>query len=199
LTKFAFCYDNKTIGKPINGLYEKKMRTAPFRQEVRRSPNTTIKEAILSIAPITASGKPNMPIRYKPSLSEGHYIRYKTNLAGTKLAAIARNLNTDGSTVSKVIHGRRRSTRIEAEIARILGKASWNEVVLEARSEIQKKPVAVIVREMEQKLQAAQNLKPELTTDEIIAARDWGPYLKAMKEQMPEIERREREEKRRRA
>jgi hypothetical protein len=51
---------------------------------------------------------------------------------------------------------------------------------------------------MEQKAQAAQNLKPEMTTEEIIAARDWGPYLKAMREQMPEIERREREGRRRR-
>jgi hypothetical protein len=108
------------------------------------------KEAILSIALNEASGKPDMPIRYRPSLSEGHYIRYKTNLAGTKLTAIARSLNTDRSTVSKVIRGLRRSARIEAEIARILGKADWNEVVLEARSEVQKKPVKAILEEMRQ-------------------------------------------------
>ncbi|MDR0301513.1 MAG: hypothetical protein LBI04_04270, partial [Treponema sp.] len=59
-------------------------------------------------------------------------------------------------------------------------------------------PVSLILQEMEQKAQAAQNLKPEMTTEEIIAARDWGPYLKAMREQMPEIERREREGRRRR-
>ena len=104
----------------------------------------------MSLALKKAPGKPDMPIRYRPSLPEGHYIRYKTNLAGTKLTAIAKNLNTDRSTVSKVIRGLRRSARIEAEIARILGKADWNEVVLEARSEVQKKPVKVILQEMEQ-------------------------------------------------
>ena len=55
-----------------------------------------------------------------------------------------------------VVSGHRRSARIEAEIARILGKASWNEVVLEARSEVQKKPVAVILREMEQRRKARE-------------------------------------------
>jgi hypothetical protein len=102
----------------------------------------------LILTPNKASGKPNMPTRFRPSLQEGHYIRYKTNLAGVKLSIIARNLHTDRSTVSKVIRGLRRSARIEAEIARILGKADWNEVVLEARSEIQKKPVKVILEEM---------------------------------------------------
>jgi len=102
----------------------------------------------LILTPITAPGKPNMPIRYRPSLPEGHYVRYKINLAETNLSSIARNLNTDKSTVSKVIRGLRRSARIEAEIARILGKADWNEVVLEARSEVQKKPVKVILEEM---------------------------------------------------
>jgi hypothetical protein len=57
-------------------------------------------------------------------------------------------LNVHNSNVYNVLYGKRRSARIEAEIARILGKADWNEVVLEARSEVQKKPVAVIRREM---------------------------------------------------
>jgi len=102
----------------------------------------------LILTPNKASGKPKKPTRYRPSPQEGHYIRYKTSLAGTRLATIARNLNTDRSTVSKVVRGLRRSVRIEAEIARILGKADWNEVVLEARSEIQKKPIKVILEEM---------------------------------------------------
>jgi len=105
----------------------------------------------LSLSPSMASGKPNMPIRYRPSPQEGKYIRYKISLAGIGLAVIARTLKADRSTVSKVTRGLRRSARIESEIAKILGKASWNDVVLEARSEIQKKPVGVIVREMEQK------------------------------------------------
>jgi len=62
-----------------------------------------------------------------------------------------------------VIYGKRSSTRIESEIARILGKADWNDVVLEARSEVQKKPVDVIVREIEQKLQAGNSTFATLT------------------------------------
>jgi len=102
----------------------------------------------LILTPNKASGKPNMPTRYRPSMQEGCYIRYKVDLAGTNLSTVARKLNADLSTVSKVIRGLRRSERIEAEIARILGKADWNEVVLEARSKIQKKPVKAILEEM---------------------------------------------------
>jgi hypothetical protein len=84
-------------------------------------------------------------------MQEGQYIKYRTNLAGIKLVTIARKLKLDRSAVSRVIYGKRRSSRIETEIARILGKASWNDVVLEARSEVQKKPVKIILQEMEQK------------------------------------------------
>jgi Zn-dependent oligopeptidase len=65
-------------------------------------------------------------------------------------------MSLERSTVYHVTKGRRRSARIEAEIARILGKNDWNEVVLEARSEVQKKPVAVILREMKQKQKARE-------------------------------------------
>jgi len=110
----------------------------------------------LSLSPTVASGKPILPIRYSPTVQEGQYIRYRSSLAGVKLASIARSLNLDRSTVSKVIRGLRRSARIEAEIARILGHSSWNDVVLEARSETQKKPVKAILREMEQRAIAAR-------------------------------------------
>jgi Zn-dependent oligopeptidase len=92
-----------------------------------------------------------MPSRYIPTKQEGLYIQYRLKSLGKKLANISQGLSLNNSTFYNVIYGKRRSARIEAEIARILGKASWNDVVLEARSEVQKKPVAVILREMEQK------------------------------------------------
>ena len=96
----------------------------------------------------TASGKPDMPTRYRPTRQEGLYIQYKLKSLGKKLANISQGLSLNNSTFYNVIYGKRRSARIEAEIARILGKADWNEVVLEARSEVQKKPVKVILEEM---------------------------------------------------
>jgi len=105
----------------------------------------------LSLSLSMASGKPRMPNHIRPTLQEGQYIRYRTNLAGRKLVTIARSLSLDRSTVTKVIRGQRRSARIESEIAKILGHSNWNDVVLEARSEIQKRSVDVIVREMKQK------------------------------------------------
>ena len=67
------------------------------------------------------------------------------------------------STIYNVIRGQRSSRRIESEIARILGKADWNEVVLEARSEVQKKPVSVILQEREKRLQAGEEAFAALT------------------------------------
>ena len=104
----------------------------------------------MSIALPAAPGKPNMPSRLQPSIQEGQYIRFRLNLAGKKLAEISRELGIHQTNTRKVICGLRRSRRIESEIARILGKAGWNEVVLEARSEVQKKPVEVILDEMRQ-------------------------------------------------
>jgi Zn-dependent oligopeptidase len=43
---------------------------------------------------------------------------------------------------------------VEAEIARILGKSDWNEVVLEARSAVTGKPVTELVDEINRKLLA---------------------------------------------
>ncbi|MCL2252550.1 MAG: hypothetical protein FWC12_11655 [Treponema sp.] len=105
----------------------------------------------MSLSPSMVSGKPKPPIRYRPTPQEGQYIRYRLNLTGNNLVDISRKLKLHGTNTRKVIIGLRRSARIESEIAKILGKASWNDVVLEARSEIQKKPVDVIVREMKQK------------------------------------------------
>ena len=117
----------------------------------------------MSIAPPRASGKPKMPIRCRPSQQEGLHIRYKLNLAGKKLVEISRGLGIHDTSTRKVVFGLRSSARIESEIARILGKADWNDVVLEARSEVQKKPVEAIVREIEQKLQAGNRAFAALT------------------------------------
>jgi hypothetical protein len=69
-------------------------------------------------------------------------------------AGIGRQLGIYPETVLNVVFGRRHSARVEAEIARILGKADWNEVVLEARSAVTGKPVNELVEELNRKLQA---------------------------------------------
>jgi hypothetical protein len=135
-----------------------------------------------------APGKPTMPDRYRPTPKEGLHIKYKLHLTGKNIIEIPIKMGLHYSNVYHVISGRRHSARIEAEIARILGKADWNEVVLEARSEVLKKPVAVILREMER----------EREKKTMLESRDWGPWLKAEKEQLPEMRKRDREERRRR-
>ena len=42
-------------------------------------------------------------------------------------------LDITKGTVLNVVAGRRRSRKVEAEIARLLGRSDWNEVVIEAR------------------------------------------------------------------
>jgi hypothetical protein len=63
--------------------------------------------------------------------------------------------------VFNVVFGRRRSARVEAEIARILGKATWNEVVLEARSAVTRKPVEAALEEERARLQAQRKAQME--------------------------------------
>ena len=93
-------------------------------------------------------------IRLRPSYEEGLNIQYHLKKEGYSFVRIGKSLGVSHQIVVNVAFGHRRSARIEAEIARILGKTDWNEVVLEARSEVQKKPVAVILREMEQERKA---------------------------------------------
>ena len=97
----------------------------------------------------------------RPSGQEGMYIQYLLKATGQKFVNLAHETGVSPQFIPLVVFGQRRSARIESEIAKILGKASWNDVVLEARSEIQKKPVGVIVREMEQKAQAARKAVKE--------------------------------------
>jgi len=130
-----------------------------------------------------ASGKPILPNRYKPTQQEGQYIRYRLRLAGRKLVDISRKLELHDSSTRKVILGQRRSSRIESEIARILGKASWNDVVLEARSEVQKKPVKVILQEMKQESKKALNEGMQKNAHNAIYNKDWSAHLKAFEEE----------------
>ena len=69
----------------------------------------------------------------RPTLQDGYCIKCFLKLKGFSLAAIGHRVCIKGETVLNVVCGRRRSSRVEAEIARVLGKASWNEVVAEAR------------------------------------------------------------------
>ena len=69
----------------------------------------------------------------RPTKTDGTYILYRLKLETENCSSIASKLNCNRDTVRKVICGLRRSRRVEAEIARILGKAEWNDVVIEAR------------------------------------------------------------------
>ncbi|MDR2186378.1 MAG: hypothetical protein LBO80_12045 [Treponema sp.] len=57
-------------------------------------------------------------------------------------------MGTSLQIIADVVFGRRRSARVEAEIARLLGKSGWNEVVLEARSAVTGKSVETIKDEL---------------------------------------------------
>ncbi len=70
---------------------------------------------------------------FRPSTTEGQYIRYCLKTKKLSLTALAESVKVSTPTVFNVIYGRRRSRRVEAEIARILGHTEWNDVVMEAQ------------------------------------------------------------------
>ena len=107
---------------------------------------------------------------------------YKIKDSGTSFVEIARALAVRPVNITNVVRGQRRSKRIEAEIARALGKTGWNEVVLEARSEIQKKPVEEILQEIQ------TEMNRDITLEEMQASRNWGPYLKQMRKEAAEAQ-----------
>ncbi len=74
---------------------------------------------------------------FKPEAKEGRYIQYLLRCKNFSFAKIARNMNINLETVLNVTCGRRRSRRVETEIARILGHDSWNDIVMEAHLAIQ--------------------------------------------------------------
>ena len=130
-----------------------------------------------------------LPIRKEshrliPSGQEGIYIQYLLKATGQKFVDLAKITGVTPQFIPLVVFGQRRSKKIESEIAKILGHSSWNDVVLEARSEIQKKPVEVIVREMKQqqgKNDLAKSIKDN--AHNAIFSKDWSAHLKAYAEE----------------
>lgn len=61
------------------------------------------------------------------------YVCYRLRECGFRMSDLSKSLSVSKQAVQQVVCGIGRSRRIEAEIARVLGKASWNEVVAEAR------------------------------------------------------------------
>ena len=70
---------------------------------------------------------------WRPTYQEGFYIQYQLGLQGMSIQAVADKCSVSWFSVSYVIAGLCRSRCVEAEIARILGKESWDDVVIEAR------------------------------------------------------------------
>ena len=110
-------------------------------------PKHPTRRLILSLPSLTVPGKPGKSFRLRPTQREGLNIQYKLKDRGFSLSKIALKLNISPSLVLRVVFGHRRSARVEAEIARLLGEADWNAVVLEARSAVTGKPVAAIIEE----------------------------------------------------
>jgi hypothetical protein len=100
----------------------------------------------LNLSPLLASDKKRIP-RLKPSGNEGYHIQFRLRCLGNSFVSIATQLGLAPPSVRYVVFGRRRSARVEAEIARLLGAADWNAVVLEARSAVTGKSVAAIIKE----------------------------------------------------
>jgi hypothetical protein len=104
------------------------------------------KEAILNLSE-------NLPIykkthlRLRPTHREGLKIQYQLKDKSKTFVGIGYLMGVSAQIVADVVFGRRRSARVEAEIARILGRNSWDEVVLEARSAVTGKSVKTIVNE----------------------------------------------------
>ena len=69
-----------------------------------------------------------------PRRNEAAWIRYKLELAGSSVTDVAIRAGVTHGAVSHVISGRSHSARIEAEIAKIIGYPSWNEMLKAVRS-----------------------------------------------------------------
>lgn len=68
--------------------------------------------------------------------AENFYIRFLLEAKRSRPIDIAFASDLSASTVFGVLNGYNRSARAEAEIARILGRADWDEVVTEARQAV---------------------------------------------------------------
>jgi hypothetical protein len=98
----------------------------------------------LSIAKNTPSRK-ERSLRLRPGHREGLNIQYQLKDKEQNFVGIGSKLGISHQIIANVVFGRRRSARVEAEIARLLGKADWNDVVLEARSAVTGKSVKTIM------------------------------------------------------
>lgn len=72
-------------------------------------------------------------IRLRPNDQEAAYIKYWLSNNQYKIVDVAALSNVSKQCAQHVVSGRRRSRKVEAEIARLLGRSDWNEVVIEAR------------------------------------------------------------------
>jgi hypothetical protein len=128
----------------------------------------------LSIAEIYPSSKLK-ETRLRPIHREGLRIQYLLKDAQENFTSIGLRVGVSFQFVSLVVFGHRHSARVEAEIARILGKADWNEVVLEARSAITGKPVQAIIEEIqarrEARTQAAREQLSQFVAGAVAAAK----------------------------
>lgn len=57
----------------------------------------------------------------RPERKRAIWIVYQLKKRGSSLAEVAKNLGVKGCTVSGVINGHRSSSRVKAEVARIIG------------------------------------------------------------------------------
>ena len=133
----------------------------------------------MSLTPIKASSKPKKPIHLKPNRMEGYHIQFELKCLSNSFVSMAGLLGISPPSVRNVVFGRRRSARIEAEIARLLGKADWNEVVLEARAAVTGKSLKTIQQEIvcqraERNKAALERLSAAMDADRASKARRAG-------------------------
>jgi hypothetical protein len=104
------------------------------------------KEAIHAVTVNPANGDPfhlscSAAHKYIPlTKKEKAYIRLKLLMKEESPTSIARRLGVSRQYVHQEI-GFHRATRVQKEVIRILGKASWDEVVAEAREATAEEPV----------------------------------------------------------
>jgi hypothetical protein len=123
---------------------------------------------VLNITDRFASNKArSKPRRLRPTSQEGLFIQYELKSLKESFVGISTRLGIAPPSVRYVIFGHRRSARIEAEIARILGKPGWNEVVLEARSAVTGKSAEAIIEEMDRSIQERATVRAEALTKRV--------------------------------
>lgn len=121
-----------TIGKATSCLEQKKGKPSRPREKAFLYHPIIIRRYIVIITK-NDNFRNSVDLRIRPTANEGLYIHYLLKQNGLDFAKIASGLNVGRCLVLRVASGRRRSQKVETEIARILGKPSWNDLVIEAR------------------------------------------------------------------